>query len=205
MALKITNENYAEVMGKGLPVVIDFWATWCGPCRMIAPIIEELAEEYDGKVLIGKCDVEEGDEVAPQYMVRNVPTIIFIKDGKQVDKLVGAASKDQIKAKVEELEKKGTKLYGFECVLNNKKLAFLGDETLNPDLYDKRMEEYKKGDICYSLEELENAKNQLEVLSLVNEDKSDEQIISIVDYIDSTLINQLLAVETSTSGLSSSK
>ena len=103
MALKITNENYAEVMGKGLPVVIDFWATWCGPCRMIAPLIEELAEEYDGKVLIGKCDVEEGDEVAPQYMVRNVPTIIFIKDGKQVDKLVGAASKDQIKAKVEAL------------------------------------------------------------------------------------------------------
>lgn len=88
-------------MGQGLPVVIDFWATWCGPCRMVAPIIDELAEEYDGKVLIGKCDVEEGDEIAAQYRVRNVPTILFFKGGQQVDKHVGAATKEQLKAKIE--------------------------------------------------------------------------------------------------------
>jgi thioredoxin 1 len=103
MALKLNNENFDEVMGKGMPVVIDFWATWCGPCRMVSPIIDELSEEYADKVLIGKCDVEEGDEVAAKYMVRNVPTIIFLKDGKQVDKHVGAATKEQLKAKIDAL------------------------------------------------------------------------------------------------------
>ena len=103
MALQITNENYADVLASGQPVVIDFWAEWCGPCRMVAPIIDELSEEYADKVLIGKCDVEEGDEVAAKYMVRNVPTIIFLKDGKQVDKHVGAATKEQLKAKIDAL------------------------------------------------------------------------------------------------------
>lgn len=103
MALKINNENYEEIMGKGMPVVIDFWATWCGPCRMIAPIIDEMAEEYEGKVLIGKCDIEEADDIAPLYRVRNVPTIIFIKNGQAVDKLVGASTREQIKAKIDAL------------------------------------------------------------------------------------------------------
>ncbi len=101
MALNINKENYDEIMGKGLPVVIDFWATWCGPCRMVAPIIEELAEEYEGKVLIGKCDVDDNDDIVAKYMVRNIPTIVFLKDGKQVDKHVGAGTKEQLKAKIE--------------------------------------------------------------------------------------------------------
>ena len=104
MAVKLNNENFDEVMGTNLPVVIDFWATWCGPCRMVAPIIDELAEEYDGKVVICKCDVgDDGDEVAAKYRVLNVPTIVFLKDGKQVDKHVGAATKEQLKAKIDAL------------------------------------------------------------------------------------------------------
>ena len=101
MALKINNANYDEVMGMGLPVVIDFWATWCGPCRMVSPIIDELADEYEGKVAIAKCDVgDDGDEIAAQYRVRNVPTILFFKDGKQVDKHVGKIGRASCRERV---------------------------------------------------------------------------------------------------------
>ena len=103
MALQSTNENYAEVLASGQPVVIDFWAEWCGPCRMVAPIVEELAAEYEGKVLIGKCDVDDNDDIVAEYKVRNIPTIVFIKGGEVVDKHVGAISKDALKAKVDAL------------------------------------------------------------------------------------------------------
>lgn len=103
MALAITKENFQEVLASELPVVIDFWAEWCGPCRMITPIIEELAVEYEGRVLICKCDVEENDEVTMKYGVRNIPTIVFLKGGELVDKQVGAASKDAIAAKIEKM------------------------------------------------------------------------------------------------------
>ena len=103
MALAITNENYEALMASGQPVVIDFWAEWCGPCRMVGPIIDELAAEYEGKVVIGKCDVDSADDIVAQYRVRNIPTVVFIKNGEVVDKVVGATSKETLKAKVDAL------------------------------------------------------------------------------------------------------
>ncbi len=103
MALAITKENFQEVIGSEQPVVIDFWAEWCGPCRMIAPIIDELAAEYEGRVVVAKCDVEECEEAVAKFGVRNIPTVVFVKGGEVVDKNVGAASKDALKAKIEKL------------------------------------------------------------------------------------------------------
>lgn len=93
MEIEIKNNNLEELTADGLPVVLDFYATWCGPCKKIAPIIEELAAEFDGKIAVGKCDVDENDEIAAQYGIRNIPTVLFIKDGQVVDKHVGAAPK----------------------------------------------------------------------------------------------------------------
>ena len=101
--MQITKENYSDILASGKPVVIDFWAEWCGPCRMIAPIVDELAAEYEGKVVIAKCDVDSNDDVAAEYKVRNIPTLVFLKDGQLVDKHVGAISKDALKAKVDAL------------------------------------------------------------------------------------------------------
>ncbi len=99
MEVKITSENFEELKNGSLPLVVDFWATWCGPCRAIAPIIEELANEYDGKLVVGKCDVEENDDIAMEYGIRNIPTILFIKNGEVVDRFVGATTKAALKAK----------------------------------------------------------------------------------------------------------
>lgn len=103
MALEITDKNYKELLAEGKPVVMDFWAPWCGPCKMVGPIIDELATEYDGKVLIGKCDVDENSEVAAEFGIRNIPTVLFFKGGEQVDKQVGSAPKAKFAAKVEAL------------------------------------------------------------------------------------------------------
>lgn len=99
----ITDANISELEATGLPIVIDFSATWCGPCKKIAPIIEELASEYDGRVIIGKCDVDDNDELTSKYGIRNVPTVLFIKNGNVVDKNVGAAPKSDFVAKIEAL------------------------------------------------------------------------------------------------------
>ena len=103
MEVKITNENFESFKNGNLPLVVDFWATWCGPCKAIAPIVGELAEEYDGKVVVGKCDVEEADEIAMQFGIRNIPTILFIKNGEVIDKFVGATTKAKLKEKFDAL------------------------------------------------------------------------------------------------------
>lgn len=105
MAITITDATYEDLLNSDKPVVIDFWAEWCGPCRMVGPIIEELSSEYDGKVIIGKVDVDNNDEVTSKYGIRNIPTILFIKDGEVVDKQVGAAAKSVFVDKIENLLK----------------------------------------------------------------------------------------------------
>ena len=103
MEVKITTENFEKYKNGELPLVVDLGATWCGPCRMVGPIISELAEEYDGKLVVGKCDVEENSEIAEDFGVRNIPTILFFKGGQLVDKFVGAAPKDKLKEKFDAL------------------------------------------------------------------------------------------------------
>ena len=99
MEVTITSENFESLKNGDKPLVIDFWATWCGPCRMVAPIISKLAEKYEGKVVVGKCDVEENEDMAVEFGIRNIPTILFFKNGQQVDKLVGAQSESVINEK----------------------------------------------------------------------------------------------------------
>jgi len=101
MALEITDSNFQEILAEGKPVVMDFWAPWCGPCKMVGPIIDELVTEYEGKVIIGKCDVDENGDVAAEYGIRNIPTVLFFKNGELVDKQVGSAPKSAYVAKIE--------------------------------------------------------------------------------------------------------
>ena len=103
MEVTITSENFESLKNGELPLVVDFWATWCGPCRMIAPVIAKLAEKYDGKIAVGKCDVEDNDDLAAEFGIRNIPTILFFKNGEVVDKMVGAQSEAKIDEKFQAL------------------------------------------------------------------------------------------------------
>lgn len=104
MALEITDSNFAEVaLNSDKPVMIDFWAEWCGPCRMVTPIVEEMATDYAEKAVIGKVNVDENPDISAKFGIRNIPTIIFLKGGQVVDKSVGAVPKNVLTEKMEAL------------------------------------------------------------------------------------------------------
>lgn len=103
MALEFTDENIKEFINSGKPVVIDFWAEWCGPCKMIGPLVEELAKEYEGQVNIGKMNVDDNIDTPNEFGIRNIPTILFFKEGQLVDKQVGATQKAVLDEKVKSL------------------------------------------------------------------------------------------------------
>jgi thioredoxin 1 len=98
----LTDDNFsAEVLNSGLPVLVDFWATWCGPCRMIAPIVQELSSEYEGRAKVGKLDVDEAQKTAAEFGIRSIPTLLIFKGGKVADQVIGAVPKRQIAEKLE--------------------------------------------------------------------------------------------------------
>jgi thioredoxin 1 len=100
-AIEITDANFDEVLKTDKPILVDFWAEWCGPCKMIGPVVEELAGEYEGKVVIGKLDVDSNPEISAKYGIRSIPTLLVIKNGQVVDKQVGAVSKAVLSQKLE--------------------------------------------------------------------------------------------------------
>jgi len=100
----VTDQTFQqEILNAALPVVLDFWAPWCGPCRMIAPVLEELAKEYAGKVKIAKINTDENQQTAAKYQIQGIPTLLFIKNGQIVDQIVGAAPKPMLKTKIQAL------------------------------------------------------------------------------------------------------
>ena len=103
MALALTNENFNEIINGDKPVLVDFWATWCGPCKAIAPIVEEIAAEYEGKAVVCKCNVDDCDDAPMNYNIRSIPTLLFFKNGELADRHVGVISKADLAAKLDAL------------------------------------------------------------------------------------------------------
>lgn len=104
MALQINSDNFEQVISSDKLVIIDFWATWCGPCRALSPIMDELAEEYKDEVVIAKCDTEENNDIAMQFGVRNIPMLVFMKNGEVVDTRVGLQRKVDLVKMIDELK-----------------------------------------------------------------------------------------------------
>lgn len=100
-AIEITDANFEEIIKSEQPILVDFWAEWCGPCRMIGPLVEELSNEYEGKALIGKLNVDENPGVATKYGIRSIPTLLVFKGGEVVDKIVGAVPKNMLAQKID--------------------------------------------------------------------------------------------------------
>lgn len=104
MTVEVNDSNFEEIVLKSdKPVIIDFWAEWCGPCRMVSPIVEEISEDFKGKVIVAKVDVDSNPGISSKFGIRNIPTIMFFKDGKMVDKQVGAVPKSNLVSKLEPL------------------------------------------------------------------------------------------------------
>lgn len=100
-AVEITDNNFTDIINSDQPVLVDFWAEWCGPCKMIAPVVEELATEFDGKAVIGKVDVDSNPEVSAKFGIRSIPTLLVFKNGEVVDKQIGAVPKNVLSQKLE--------------------------------------------------------------------------------------------------------
>ncbi|MEN2281957.1 thioredoxin [Algoriphagus sp. SE2] len=100
-AIEINDQNFEEIINSDKPVLVDFWAEWCGPCKMIGPIVEELAGDYDGKAIIGKVDVDSNPEVSAKFGIRSIPTLLVFKDGQIVDKQIGAVPKSVLTQKID--------------------------------------------------------------------------------------------------------
>lgn len=103
MIKEITDSNINDLLSSGQPVMVDFWAPWCGPCKMMLPIVEELANDYENKVVIGKLNVDENDETCAKFGIMNIPTMLFFKNGEMVDRQVGATRKADLQAKLDAL------------------------------------------------------------------------------------------------------
>lgn len=101
----LTDNNYSQILATDKPVMIDFWASWCGPCRMLSPTVDEIADDFDGRAVVAKCNVDDCEQLAMQFGIRNIPTLIFLKDNEVVDRFVGVVSKAEIAAKLESLLK----------------------------------------------------------------------------------------------------
>ena len=99
----VTNENIKEVLASAPVVLVDFWAVWCGPCRALGPVIEEIASEFEGKIVVGKCNVDEAQDISMEYGIRSIPTVIFFKNGEPVDKTIGLVPKEEIVKRINSL------------------------------------------------------------------------------------------------------